>query len=306
MRACLPVTLLVLLSAASLTAQAGTFTVYGSGCPGSGGTSCLSANWNQTFAGNTGVAANFALPFTTGSTPLVVCGVELICKTLNNTNVNMTVSLYDTSSSGAPGNVVKTGTTPVTGSMPVTGTVKANRVNFPVTVLAKNTQYFIVFDNRVGLNLPIMSSGTTNVHWYNGPPTWRGPFTSVRWNYSVICCGAGPVPKISSTGVPTIGKSFSIDLSQAAASAKTLLALGLAKTNTDLTPFGAPGCTLLTNPLAVLGYTSTASGTLSVPLSVPNDQTFLGVQFFSQFAVNDTVNALQLVFSAGGDGKVGK
>jgi len=300
MRAFLPAIALALLPSVSLTAQAGTFTVYGSGCPGTGGTSCLSANWNQTFSGNAGGSTTFALPVNTGSSARVICGVELKCKTRGNNNVSMSVWLYDTASSGLPGKIIRSG------KMPVTGTLKANRVDFSQPlVLAANTGFFIAFDNSVNLNLPIMSTGTANTHYHSGP-SWRGPYNTVRWNYSIICCGNGPVPKIASTGVPTIGKSFSIDLSAARASAKTLLAIGLARTNTDLTAFGAPGCRLLTNPLAVLGFTTDAAGALSFPQTVPNNTGLLGLKFNTQFAVNDQVNALQLVFSAGGEGKVGK
>lgn len=283
-----------------LAAQTGTFTVYGSGCRGSGGTSCLSANLSQPYAGNTGVRSPFALAFNTGSIARVVCGIELICKTANNNNVNMKVWIYDTTSSGTPGNILGSST------MPVTGTVKANRATFTPLVLKANTQFFIVFDNSVNLNLPLMKSGTRNVHLYLSGTTWRGPFTSFPWNYSVICCGSGSVPKISSTGVPTIGKSFAINLSAARANARTLLALGLTKTNNDLTSFGAPGCALLTNPLAVLGYTTDAAGAFSVSQTVPNDTTLVGVIFDAQFAVVDQVNALQLAFSAGGEGKIGR
>jgi len=300
MRTFLPAFAVAVLSSIPLTAQPGTFTVYGSGCPGTGGTSCLSANWTQPFGGGGAALANFALPFNTGSSARVVCGIELICKTRNNTNVSVKVWIYDTASTGAPGKILRAST------MPVTPTAKPNRATFQPLVLAAKTQFFIVINNAAGLNMPIMSSGTRNIHYWNGPPTWRGPFTSVAWNYSVICCGSGKVPKISNTGVPALGKSFSIDLSQARGGAKTLLAIGLARTNTDLTAFGAPGCRLLTNPLAVLGFTTNGAGTLTFPQNVPNDSTLLGLKFNTQFAVNDQVNALQLVFSAGGEGKVGK
>ncbi|MHC4852089.1 MAG: hypothetical protein ACYTF5_08730 [Planctomycetota bacterium] len=288
-------------TASLLTAQAGSFTVYGSGCPGSVGTGCISANWTQPFNGNTGAAANFALPFNTGSTVRVICGVELICKTRNSNPVNMNVWIYDTAPTGAPGKILRSTI------MPVDGTVKAHRANLsPPLVLTANTGFFIVFDNRVGLNLPIMKSGTSNIHWYNGPPSWRGPFTSQAWNYNVICCGSGAIPKISNTGVPTVGKPFSVDLSMARASSKTLFAIGIKKTSTNLAFIGAPGCTLLTDPIFVLGLTTTATGTSTVQQTVPNDVNLIGVTFYTQFAVADVVNAAQVVFSAGGEGKVGR
>ncbi len=189
--------------------------------------------------------------------------------------------------------------------MPVTGTTKANRANInPPLVLAKNTGFFVVFDNRVSLNLPIMKSGTRNVHYFNGPPNWRGPSTSL-WNYNVLCCGTG-LPVISSTGVPTVGKSFSIDLSKAGPNAKTLWIVGIKRTNIDLGVAGAPNCFLLTDPLGVFAFNADGSGKLSVQNTLPNNSSLVGFVFDTQFAVEDLVNALGLVFSAGGEGKVGQ
>ncbi|MHC4816022.1 MAG: hypothetical protein ACYTFN_23400, partial [Planctomycetota bacterium] len=225
----------------------------------------------------------------------------LICKTRSGNPVTMNVWIYDKASTGTPGKILRSST------MAVDGTVKAHRANIsPPLVLTPNTTFFIVFDNRVGLNLPIMKSGTKNVHFHSGPPSWRGPYTSAPWNYNVICCGSGAIPKISNTGVPTVGKPFSVDLSLARASSKTLFAIGIKKTSTNLAFIGAPGCTLLTDPLFVLGLTTTATGTASVQQTVPNDTALVGVTFYTQFAVADVVNAAQVVFSAGGEGKVGR
>ncbi len=289
----------LVLSSGFLAAQAGTFTIHGKGCPGTGA-SCISANWTNPFAGNIGLSANYALPVNTGSTNTVICGIELKCKTQKNRNVNMRVWIYDSASTGAPGKILRSGI------MPVTGTTKANRANFSPLVLAKNTRFFIVLDNSVGLNLPIMSTGTRNAHYWKGPPSWRGPFTTTAWNYNVICCATNPIPKIGNTGVPTVGKSFSIDLSQVGPNAKILWIVGIKRTNIDLTFAGAPNCFLLTDPLGVLPFSANGSGELSVQNMLPNNLSLVGFVFDTQFAVKDSVNALGLVFSAGGEGKVGK
>ena len=67
-----------------------------------------------------------------------------------------------------------------------------------------------------------------------------------------------------------------------------------------------PNCFLLTNPLAIFGFSTNVSGALSVKNTVPNNASLVGLVFYTQFAVNDPVNAAKLVFSAGGEGKVGK
>ncbi len=63
--------------------------------------------------------------------------------------------------------------------------------------------------------------------------------------------------------------------------------------------------TLVTEPLAVLSLGTSAAGTASLPASVPNNRQLIGVSFLTQFAVLDPNNALSLVFSNGGEGKVG-
>lgn len=296
----------VLLAPAALSAQTATFTPYGSGCGSRAGNPCLSANWGLTFSGNAGVSANFGILFRTGSTAMVVCGVELFCSRTTGPT-NFAVSIWDRQTSGTT--TGQPGKSLASAMMPVTSTPQANRAMFSsVLILQANTDYFVVLDNRVGLRLPIMSSGlgTSETHYYNGPPTWSGPHGGLRWNYRILCCGTGPVPKLSNTGVPFINKSFSIDLSSATANAKALWAVGAAQAALDLTPAGAPGCTLLTNPLAVFPVVVDTQGNGAVKLTVPNSTGLIGFTFYNQFGLIDSgANALGLIFSNGGVGKVG-
>lgn len=300
MRSFLPIVTATLFCAPMLSAQAGTFTTFGNGCGTGTGTACLSANTTGAFGGNAGASANFALPVNSGNTARVICGAELYCKLRAGTAVNMNFWIYDAAANGAPGKILRTTT------MPVSTTLKWNRANVTPLVLPPNTKFFLVFDNRVSLHLPIMSSGTRNVHYWKGPPTWNGPFTSVAWNYKVICCGGG-LPSISNTGVPTINSSFSIDLSSAPNSAKAFFAAGVAKTSIDLTVIGAPGCTLYTSPLVVLGVTTTATGTAKVSVAIPNNAQLVGVSFFAQYGIAAAgANPAGIVFSDGGEAKIGR
>lgn len=287
-----------LVLTANLAAQTATFTPYGTGC-GSTGNPCLSANWGQPFSGNVGAAANFGLLFRTSST-LVVCGVELFCSR-NAGATTFAVSIWDRASNGQPGKSLASST------MPVTSTPQANKATFAtLVILTANTDYFVVFDNRVGLRLPIMKQGTAQTHYFNGPPTWSGPHSTLPWNYQILCCGSGPVPKLSNTGLPSINKSFTIDLSNATPNANALWAVGVVQTALDLGPAGASGCTLLTNPLSVLPLTADGQGNAAVKLGVPNDQRLIGISFYNQFAIIDpSANTLGLIFSNGGAGKAG-
>jgi hypothetical protein len=296
--------ILVLAAATILAPHAlaqGTFTVYGQGCAPSGGSSCIAANTTGTFGGNIGAAANFALPVTTGNTASVVCGVELYCALSSGSPVNMNFWIYDATPAGTPNSIISTTT------MPVSTNLQWNRANLTTPlILLPNTTFFIVFDNRVGLRLPIMSSGTRNVHYWNGPPTWNGPFTSGAWNYQVICCGGGPTPTISSTGVPTVNASYSVDLASAPLSANAFFAVGVTRLNVDLAIMGAPGCSLYTNPLVIFGLTTDSAGASAFKIGVPNDARLIGFTFFTQYAIADaTANGAGIVFTAGGENKVG-
>jgi hypothetical protein len=193
--------------------------------------------------------------------------------------------------------------------MPVTGTAMANTATFATPlILVPNTDFFVVLDNSVGLNLPINSSGSTiGTHYFGGPTVWSGPFSSsLYWAYNLVCCGSGgPVPVISNVGLPRINNQFSVDLANALASSPSLFAIGTTRTAIPLAAAGAPGCTLYTNIALILGQTTSATGTVSTKFSVPNDSRLIGVTLFGQYAINDPVNGLGLAFSPGGEIKIG-
>jgi hypothetical protein len=135
-------------------------------------------------------------------------------------------------------------------------------------------------------------------------------------NYGVIFCflspGAGAVPSLTSTGRPVLNTTFSVDLSKAKASTGAVLVFGVSKTlwgaiplPWDLTMIGAPGCSLLSSVDLILAVATDASGNAKIPLSIPNSSSLNGLRWFNQYAVIDPVNALQLVFSNGGEAIVG-
>ena len=167
---------------------------------------CISANMTSTFRGLSGVTTNFAIKVNTGSTARVICGMELRCaRTAGLTTVN--VSIYDATAAGAPGKSLGSSTM-------VVGTAVANyRALFATPlILVPNQDFFLVLNNSSGLRLPI-GTGTNRPTTTAGRRRGEGPFTSVAWNYSVLCCGTAAPPAISNTGAPTIGKSFSQSIS---------------------------------------------------------------------------------------------
>ena len=291
------------LMASSLTAQTGSVTPYGNGCVGfSPGPGCISQNWGTPFQGITASSTTFAIKADSGPSAQVVCGLQLFCRTVGNASVNLKVWIYDKAPAGGPGVAIASGT------MPVTRVEMANTLLFGTPLkFAPYTEFYIVFDNSVGVRLPINSSGTkVGTHYHSGP-AWAGPFTSnLFWAYNLLCCGSLRIPQIGNSGVPTINQSFSIDLSYARLSASSLLAIGVTRIAVPLGTTGAPGCVLYTDPVVLIAQPVSTAGTVSTKLSVPNDSRLVGLSVFGQYAVTDPVNNLGLVFSPGVEMKVGR
>jgi hypothetical protein len=146
--------------------------------------SCLTQNWNDVPAGNVGVLGNFAILANSGPNGVVVCGVELFIGTVNGTTVTTNLDLYDRPAAAAPGTSLGSTT------MTVTGVVSPHTATFAIPIqIQPNTDFFIVLDNRPNLRLPLSMTGGPGTHYFNGPPTWNGPFSGSRWSYRILCCG---------------------------------------------------------------------------------------------------------------------
>jgi hypothetical protein len=85
------------------------------------------------------------------------------------------------------------------------------------------------------------------------------------------------------------------------------LALGISRTSwgaialpLDMTPFGAPGCSLQASADLVAGLTG-GGATRSLPLGIPLQPVLLGREFYAQaFVADPLANALGIVVSNGG------
>ncbi|MCA8973019.1 MAG: hypothetical protein KDC95_24765, partial [Planctomycetes bacterium] len=134
---------------------------------------------------------------------------------------------------------------------------------------------------------------------------------SVQSGYAVVTQlatpgGPGAIVNLKNSGVPEIATSFNVDVNGAKASTAAILWLGANQLNVSLGTL-APGCTLYASYDAILGVVSTsAAGSGSLTLGVPNNTALIGVKFYNQYMVLDAgANTLGLVFSNGGAGKIG-
>lgn len=121
------------------------------------------------------------------------------------------------------------------------------------------------------------------------------------------------VPRLYSTDTPQIGNNFRVRISQARPAAPEFLVLGFSNTYwngvplpLDVTPLGAPGCSILVAPLLVETLVSNASGSSNRELSIPNDIYLLGHRFYNQAFITDPMaNTLGFVGTNGGVGLFG-
>ncbi|MCR9243515.1 MAG: hypothetical protein NXI31_00680 [bacterium] len=109
------------------------------------------------------------------------------------------------------------------------------------------------------------------------------------------CPGSNGTPTLSSSGVPTIGQRFWMDLANAPSSTIALLRAGLSDTTSPagplplpLAPFGAPGCIWRNSAELALGLLQTsAAGAGSFGLPLANNTALIGLPFHAQFFVID-------------------
>ena len=126
------------------------------------------------------------------------------------------------------------------------------------------------------------------------------------------CPGIAGIPTLGAITTPTLGDPYSLSLSNMdPAGGSFFMTLGFSLTTdpvagtlpVDLTPVGAPGCSLLCSVETFFFQTHT-TGASQFNLTVPNSQVLLGLQVMTQAFSTDPNNALGLVASNAGVGTV--
>lgn len=323
---------------------AGLFTAYGSGCAGSGsdnfGTSTIvpaayaatlgegnnyfplgraNIRYQQVFLGSeiglrplTGVsfrddngaggpAGTVPLTVTVGTTTRTPTTLDTTSTFASNFNLGSTV--------------VFNGNWSFPASAPPTPTTFSSTLAFnaPVIFAGSGTRNFLIqIDNNAATDVfrffdaCSSASATTTRVW--ATPIAATP-TGRNQNYGLVMALRGPLagatPLLSGTGVPTIGASFQINLSNARPSAPAILWMGYSQTSAPVPQ--APGCTLLASldVFPLVSATTSASGTANTSMFFSNSPGLIGFQFYQQWTILDPVNPLSLVFSNGGAGRVG-
>jgi hypothetical protein len=125
--------------------------------------------------------------------------------------------------------------------------------------------------------------------------------------YGAGCPGAAGTPAISNQGLPVLGTSFGIEVTNGRASAPAFLVLGFLQQSLNLGFIGAPQCTLLLTPDVAVAAATNANGAASVPFAIPADPALNGALLYAQWAALDpaAANPIGLTLSDAGCAQLG-
>jgi hypothetical protein len=160
-------------------------------------------------------------------------------------------------------------------------------------------------------------SGVTTTRLYaSGNPMATTGTLGVNYGHVIALKPAGnqpSIPRLYNTNLPRLGASFHFGLIGAKPSTAAILLIGHSNTTWvglplpfDLTPAGAPGCSLLASGQLLLAMPVAGGGDLPVTLPIPQHSALDGASVYLQYLLLDPgVNAVGLVTSNGGHATLG-
>ncbi|MFK7739775.1 MAG: S8 family serine peptidase [Planctomycetota bacterium] len=162
-----------------------------------------------------------------------------------------------------------------------------------------------------------LTGGTNGIGFWrdpaNGQPNWTQSTLVQRPSWRVNCAAQSNflTPAIAASGLPQLGASYSPTVRDALPSTFAVLVSGLSNQTSQGQPLplmlpGAPGCDLLVSTDVLDLAITDGNGDGQSSISIPNDQTLLGLEVFHQWAIwEPTVNSLSIVMSNGGTATIG-
>ncbi len=284
-----------------------TFETYGQGCAGSfpAPAYCASLNPNGGTLSNSTNQYEYCFAVTgLGSTQVQSFDIY----TSSNSGVLIRPAHIYLPSGGGPSGTPLASTTITVGTTPGFYTA-----TFATPVNVSGT-FYIGYENSPGGIISNLNSGATGTGFYRDAVSgsWSQSSLVQRPSWRVDCGGSSgfATPEIGNAGLPSLGTSYDLTLSNGAASSLTVLISGLSDTVYQGSPLpaalpGAPGCSILAAPTVTEAQAISAMGTASGTITVPNSLTLMGLEVFHQWAVLDTVNTLGIVVSDAGKATVG-
>lgn len=301
----------------SCSANPGAWTVFGTGCPGSGVQSGVCGSLNS--AGGTLTTGTFLNEYAYGATAAAagtLVGFELFTRSNTGNPETVEVRVYR---AATPGGTVPSQTAVATGSITVGTTLAFYPATLTTSVpFAAGENLWIAQRESTRILRATITAGTaqslpTVFRATSGGTTWStsgAQFPAWRWT-----CPGGPGarPVVTASGLPQIGTNFPINLRQAAANAPALLSLGASNTSWlslalpfDLTPVGGTNCFVYASVDVTLPVTTNGSGEAAWPLALPAAVNLVGSRIYSQALVFDSANVLGIVTSSAGTMLIGQ
>jgi len=284
------------------------FSTFGQGCPGSVNipATCPQINANGgTLEGDT--RDNEYCYEASTSSQIDITSFDIYTRTTTGGNLTVPAHIYGSTGSG-PAATPLASTTITVG--PNAGFYTAT-FSTPVTV--NGTFYLGLDSSSTQIIISSLTGGASGIGFYrdfvNGPQAWTQSGLVDNPSYIVNCTGAGTFlsPAIGNNGLPQLGTSYDITLSDELSGTFAVLASGMSNTTWSggslPAPLpGAPGCNLLVDPVVLDARTTPGA---SVTFTVPNNVALEGVDVFHQWGVLDAVNPAGIVLSNAGRARIG-
>jgi len=239
---------------------------------------------------------------TTTSDPIE--SFELYCRSVGGGPVTVPARVYTGSQ---PGNLPIATTT-----MTIGGTAGFYTATFDPPLNISGIFHIGVDSTAQDVYLPVLTTGSVFVGYSR--PNAQSPWTVQVTNpsYRVNCAPEFQVPALDHTGLPTLGSSFDIELTEAPATTFAIMVQGLSDQvwsggSLPLTLPTTQGCDLLVANDVTDAVITDGAGAASYPIAVPNTPALGGLEIFYQWVVLDgPANPIGLVTSNGGRARLGQ
>jgi len=283
----------------STIANNGTF---GAGCPGStqiAVPTCASQNPFPTTLNQTTSSDEYVYRVgTAGASTLTQ--FEIYTSSTSGNPITVPARIY-----GVAGNL-PAATPLATTTMTIGGTPGFYTATFDPPVAVPPFFYIGVDNTGQDSYLSDLTTGLVNLGYSrtgNGP--WSFQIMRPSWSVNCTTDPLFPSPTASADALPIIGSSYNVDLADAAPSSLAVLISGYSDQNGGGVALpaplpNAPGCDILVSPDALNQVATTAGGTASFTISIPNDPSLAGLAAFHQWAIVDVpANQLGVIVSNG-------
>ena len=179
------------------------------------------------------------------------------------------------------------------------------RATFNSPVAVNGTCFLGVDSSAQTVYLSSLTTGSSFLSYSRTSPTAAWTLSLLRSSWIVNCVQAPQyqVPALELSALPLLGTTYNVALTRALPATQAVLLSGLSDTSFQGTPLPAalpfaPGCNILVAPDALNSVVTSATGTASAPIVVPNSPSLSGFTAFHQWVVLDAAaNQAGLVVS---------